>query len=211
MQIGNAITEKKLLDVILQARDRGLFHAITDCGAGGFSSAVGEMGAKLGAGVELEQAPLKYAGPVVHRDLDLRGAGAHGPGRAARKLAGPARSCATARMSRRRSRHVRRHGQAAAALPRRAGRPIFDGLPARRPAGASCARRRVDAAAPTARSTLHRPRARLHGGSASRLLGALKRLQQGMDHPPVRPRGAGRQRDQAAGRAYATTAPATRR
>ena len=49
MQIGNAITEKKVQDVILQARDRGLFTAITDCGAGGFSSAVGEMGADLGA------------------------------------------------------------------------------------------------------------------------------------------------------------------
>ena len=49
MQIGNAITEKMVLDVIIQARDRQLFHAITDCGAGGFSSAVGEMGAELGA------------------------------------------------------------------------------------------------------------------------------------------------------------------
>ena len=62
MQIGNAITEKKLLDVILQARDRDLYHAITDCGAGGFSSAIGEMGEKLGAVVQLEQAPLKYEG-----------------------------------------------------------------------------------------------------------------------------------------------------
>jgi phosphoribosylformylglycinamidine synthase len=62
VQIGNAITEKKLLDVILQARDQGLYHAITDCGAGGFSSAVGEMGEKLGAVVDLDQAPLKYAG-----------------------------------------------------------------------------------------------------------------------------------------------------
>jgi len=62
VQIGNAITEKKLQDVILQARDRGLFTAITDCGAGGFSSAVGEMGAKLGATVTLEAAPLKYEG-----------------------------------------------------------------------------------------------------------------------------------------------------
>ena len=49
VQIGNAIAEKKMLDVILQARDRGLYHAITDCGAGGFSSAVGEMGEHLGA------------------------------------------------------------------------------------------------------------------------------------------------------------------
>jgi phosphoribosylformylglycinamidine synthase len=62
VQIGNAIAEKKVLDVILQARDRGLYTAITDCGAGGFSSAVGEMGADLGARVELENAPLKYDG-----------------------------------------------------------------------------------------------------------------------------------------------------
>jgi phosphoribosylformylglycinamidine synthase len=62
VQIGNAITEKMLVDVILQARDLHLFHAITDCGAGGFSSAVGEMGASLGAEVYLEKAPLKYQG-----------------------------------------------------------------------------------------------------------------------------------------------------
>jgi phosphoribosylformylglycinamidine synthase len=62
VQIGNAIAEKKMLDVLLQARDEGLYHAITDCGAGGFSSAVGEMGAELGAAVQLDHAPLKYAG-----------------------------------------------------------------------------------------------------------------------------------------------------
>src|SRR5262245_19900832 len=62
VQIGNAITEKKMLDVLLQARDQGLYHAITDCGAGGFSSAVGEMGEKIGARVELDKAPLKYEG-----------------------------------------------------------------------------------------------------------------------------------------------------
>src|SRR5439155_26341851 len=53
VQIGNAIAEKKVLDVLLQARDRDLYHAITDCGAGGFSSAVGEMGEKIGAEVHL--------------------------------------------------------------------------------------------------------------------------------------------------------------
>ena len=62
VQIGNAITEKMVLDVVLQARDRGLFRSITDCGAGGFSSAVGEMGAEIGAVVELDRAPLKYDG-----------------------------------------------------------------------------------------------------------------------------------------------------
>ncbi|NBC10439.1 MAG: phosphoribosylformylglycinamidine synthase [Planctomycetes bacterium] len=68
VQIGNAITQKKTLDVIMQARDHApsgggcLFTAISDCGAGGFSSAVGEMGEKVGAHVELANAPLKYAG-----------------------------------------------------------------------------------------------------------------------------------------------------
>jgi phosphoribosylformylglycinamidine synthase len=62
VQIGNAITEKMLLDVLLTARDRGLYSAVTDCGAGGFSSAVGEMGEKIGAEVWLERVPLKYEG-----------------------------------------------------------------------------------------------------------------------------------------------------
>ncbi len=62
VQIGNAIQEKIVLDVMLQCRDRDLYSALTDCGAGGFSSAVGEMGEKTGARVELTNAPLKYAG-----------------------------------------------------------------------------------------------------------------------------------------------------
>ena len=62
VQIGNAIEEKKVLDVILALRDRGLYTAITDCGAGGFSSAVGEMGEEIGAEVWLDCAPVKYDG-----------------------------------------------------------------------------------------------------------------------------------------------------
>ncbi|MDO8303501.1 MAG: phosphoribosylformylglycinamidine synthase subunit PurL, partial [Sedimentisphaerales bacterium] len=62
VQIGNAITEKKTLDTLLQARDAELYDSITDCGAGGLSSAVGEMGEKTGAMVDLEKVPLKYAG-----------------------------------------------------------------------------------------------------------------------------------------------------
>ncbi|MGD0336980.1 MAG: phosphoribosylformylglycinamidine synthase subunit PurL [Candidatus Omnitrophota bacterium] len=62
VQIGNPIQEKKMLDVILKARDRNLYSAITDCGAGGLSSAVGEMGEKLGVKVFLERVPLKYSG-----------------------------------------------------------------------------------------------------------------------------------------------------
>lgn len=62
VQIGNPIQEKKMLDVILKARDMNLYSAITDCGAGGLSSAVGEMGAELGARVDLDKVPLKYSG-----------------------------------------------------------------------------------------------------------------------------------------------------
>ena len=62
VQIGNAITEKTMLDVLLQANQAGLYEAITDCGAGGLSSSVGEMGEKLGAEVDLEKVPLKDAG-----------------------------------------------------------------------------------------------------------------------------------------------------
>src|SRR6185503_2003934 len=39
-----------------------LYTAVTDCGAGGFSSAVGEMGGEIGAEVWLDKAPLKYEG-----------------------------------------------------------------------------------------------------------------------------------------------------
>jgi len=62
VQIGDPITEKTVLDVLLIARDRGCFHGLTDCGAGGFSSAVGEMAEHCGAEVDLDRAPLKYAG-----------------------------------------------------------------------------------------------------------------------------------------------------
>ncbi len=62
VQIGNPIEEKKVLDVLMQARDKKLYSSITDCGAGGFSSAIGEMAEKTGCVVYLEKAPLKYKG-----------------------------------------------------------------------------------------------------------------------------------------------------
>jgi len=62
VQIGNAITEKKVLDTLLQARDRGLYTALTDCGAGGLSCAVGEMGEQTGVEADMEHVPLKYQG-----------------------------------------------------------------------------------------------------------------------------------------------------
>ncbi|MCB4792330.1 MAG: phosphoribosylformylglycinamidine synthase subunit PurL [Elusimicrobia bacterium] len=62
VQIGNPIIEKKVLDTVLKARDMNLYHAITDCGAGGLSSAVGELGQDCGALVHLEKVSLKYEG-----------------------------------------------------------------------------------------------------------------------------------------------------
>ena len=62
VQIGNAIEEKRMFDAILEARDKRLIRAIQDCGAGGFSSAIGEMGEQKGVSVDLSKAPLKYQG-----------------------------------------------------------------------------------------------------------------------------------------------------
>ncbi len=62
VQIGDPIVEKGVLDVVLAARDEHLYTSITDCGAGGLSSAVGEMAEGVGADVELDRVPLKYAG-----------------------------------------------------------------------------------------------------------------------------------------------------
>ena len=60
VQIGDPVTEKLLIDVLTGADD--LWTAITDCGAGGLSSAVGEMADGVGADVELTAVPLKYPG-----------------------------------------------------------------------------------------------------------------------------------------------------
>ncbi len=62
VQIGDPITEKGLIELVEAARDEQLYNAITDCGAGGFSSSVGEMGEELGVDVELTNVMLKYPG-----------------------------------------------------------------------------------------------------------------------------------------------------
>jgi phosphoribosylformylglycinamidine synthase II len=62
VQIGHPIHEKQVLEAVLLARAERLYTAITDCGAGGLSSAVGEMAAELGAVLHLERVPLKYPG-----------------------------------------------------------------------------------------------------------------------------------------------------
>ena len=63
VQIGDPITQRKMYEFLIEARDAGLYRAITDNGAGGLSSSVGEM-ARLSGGAELDlaRAPLKYEG-----------------------------------------------------------------------------------------------------------------------------------------------------
>lgn len=64
VQIGDPITQKKFSDAIIkEARDLGLYHAITDNGAGGLSSSVGEMARDCGGFIlDLDKVPLKYPG-----------------------------------------------------------------------------------------------------------------------------------------------------
>lgn len=63
VQIGDPIVQKRMLDFILEARDKLLYNAITDNGAGGLSSSVGEMAQDCGGAlVRLDKVPLKYEG-----------------------------------------------------------------------------------------------------------------------------------------------------
>lgn len=63
VQIGDSITQKRTLDFTLKARDLGLIQAITDNGAGGVSSSIGEMASLSGgAKIDLSQHPVKYHG-----------------------------------------------------------------------------------------------------------------------------------------------------
>lgn len=60
VQIGDPIVEKLLIDALAEARS--FYRCITDCGAGGLSSAIGEMADGVGARIELDRVPLKYPG-----------------------------------------------------------------------------------------------------------------------------------------------------
>jgi phosphoribosylformylglycinamidine synthase len=63
VQIGDPITQRRMYDFLMRARDNGWYSAITDNGAGGLSSSVGEMAEEPGGAVlDLARAPLKYDG-----------------------------------------------------------------------------------------------------------------------------------------------------
>jgi phosphoribosylformylglycinamidine synthase len=70
VQIGDPLTQKKLLDFTLEARDLGLFNCITDNGAGGLSSSIGELAALApGARIDLARAGVKYPGLLPYELL----------------------------------------------------------------------------------------------------------------------------------------------
>ena len=63
VQIGDPITQKKMIDMLLEARDAGLITCITDNGAGGLSSSIGEMAEYTnGCRIDLAKVPLKQPG-----------------------------------------------------------------------------------------------------------------------------------------------------
>lgn len=62
VQIGNPIEQKRMLDALLEARDKNLIKYITDCGGGGYSSSIGEIAKDHGVKVDLSLVPLKYKG-----------------------------------------------------------------------------------------------------------------------------------------------------
>ena len=63
VQIGDPITQKKLADVQVEIRDAGLYHSVTDNGAGGLSCSVAEMARECGGcRVVLDRIPIKYEG-----------------------------------------------------------------------------------------------------------------------------------------------------
>ncbi len=63
VQIGDPLTQRKLYEFLIEARDLGLYRCITDNGAGGISCSFGEMGKYSGGcECELKDAPLKYEG-----------------------------------------------------------------------------------------------------------------------------------------------------
>jgi phosphoribosylformylglycinamidine synthase len=63
VQIGDPIIQRRMTDFLLEARDAGLYEAITDNGAGGLSSSLGEMAESSGGiRIDLDACPLKYPG-----------------------------------------------------------------------------------------------------------------------------------------------------
>ena len=202
VQIGDPITEKLLIDVLTGADH--LWTAITDCGAGGLSSAVGEMAEHIGADVELTAAPLKYPGlapwEIWLSEAQERMVVAVPPERLAELRARCARhgvELADLGAFTGDGRLVVRHGGDVVARPRHR-------VPPRRPAAAADDGRRAGARPDAGRA--HRRRPDRHAARPAR---PPQHRLQGDDDPPLRPRDRRRHRRAPAGRRRAATGPAT--
>ena len=197
VQIGNAVTEKMVLDVLIKARDEGLYSAVTDCGAGGFSSAVGEMGEEIGAEVWLERAPLKYDGlsytEIWISEAQERMVMSVSPANLDRLQ----KLCQSEGVEATVIGQFVPTGQSAIDVRRQRSRRVIDGVPPWWPtsSGAQCDLRAANAY----RHTNSVPRSSRHGNSIEANPWFVKRGQQTLDYSPVRSRSAIRQRDQAAG------------
>ncbi len=63
VQIGDPLTQRRVTDFMMKARDLELYTSVTDNGAGGLSSSIGEMAEKTnGARIDVALAETKYPG-----------------------------------------------------------------------------------------------------------------------------------------------------
>ena len=86
VQIGDPITQKRMTDFLIVARDQNLYNFITDNGAGGLSSSLGEMATECGEyNSDLSKAPLKYPGLAPWEIFFVRSSRAHEFGYSTRK------------------------------------------------------------------------------------------------------------------------------
>ena len=210
VQIGNAITEKMVLDVIApgpRPRPLPLDHRLRRRAASARPSA--RWAAELGAEVELDRAPLKYEG-LSYTEIWISEA------QERMVLAVPPekwpelQALCDARGGRGdRPRRVRRHRPADAPLPGRDRRPTCRWTSSTK-AGPPVVRD-GDVHAAARAEPLDLPDRDDYTADLLALLRPLGRLQQGMDRPPVRPRGPGRGRSSSRWSATATTARATPR
>lgn len=62
VQLGDPITQRRMTDFLIEARDQGLYRTLTDNGAGGLSSSVGEM-AEIAGGARMDVSLAKTKMP----------------------------------------------------------------------------------------------------------------------------------------------------
>jgi hypothetical protein len=198
VQIGDPYTQKKMHDFLLEARDEGLIRFITDNGGGGLSSSVGESALfSNGCEIQLEKVPLKYDGldqwEIWISESQERMTVAIDPGTPGAFHGAFPAACGREH----RHRHLHRQRQAPHHLQRRHLCLCRSG-----PAQSAFPQWEFEAVwQPPALRGLTEPVLGCPTILPADLdMLAAQHLFQGVGLPPVRPRGAGHQRDQTPGR-----------